>query len=166
MAWCCQATSHCLSQCWLLIDEVLCDSPDNDFTRQAQDTNTWIELESYTFKISIKSPSLSPRGQWVKIIRHGTQGPVYPSYQYHGSWCLGLSGCSNYIFILALIHGFSRLDKDNCKTRWETEFWNLVCLILEIWQHYIFGYIRNMLLASFQQIPLTSFLWWLCLQWM
>ena len=32
------------------------------------------------------------------------------------------------------VHGFKRLGKDNCKTRRETfKFWDLACLILEIW---------------------------------
>ena len=44
-------------------------------------------------------------------------------------------GCSNYIFILDLTHAFNGLGKDNCKTRWETfKFWDLVWLILQVWQ--------------------------------
>ena len=47
---------------------------------------------------------------------------------------VGAAACPNYIFILDLTPGFSALDKDNCKTRRETfKFWDLVCLILEIW---------------------------------
>ena len=38
--------------------------------------------------------------------------------------------CSNYIFILDLTSGFNGLDKDNCKTKWETfQFWDLVSYI-------------------------------------
>ena len=45
--------------------------------------------------------------------------------------------CSNYIFILNLIHGFNRLGKDNYKTRWETfKIWDLVCLLLEVWLYH------------------------------
>ena len=36
--------------------------------------------------------------------------------------------------ILDLTPGFKILHKDNCKMRWETfKFWDLVCIILEIW---------------------------------
>ena len=48
------------------------------------------------------------------------------------SWSIACRRCSNYIFILHLIHGFNRLGKDNCKTGRETlKFWDLVRLILE-----------------------------------
>ena len=41
----------------------------------------------------------------------------------------------NYIFIIDLIPGFNGLDKDNCKMRQETcKVWDLVHIILEIWQ--------------------------------
>ena len=36
------------------------------------------------------------------------------------SWSIPCRRCSNYIFILNLTHGFSRLGRDNCKTRRET----------------------------------------------
>ena len=52
---------------------------------------------------------------------------------YAGKAC---PSCSNYIFILDSTPGFSRLHKDNCKMRQETfKFWDLVHLILEIWQY-------------------------------
>ena len=48
------------------------------------------------------------------------------------SWSIACRRCSNYIFILDLIHGFNRLGKDNCKAGRESlYFWNLLCLILE-----------------------------------
>ena len=44
--------------------------------------------------------------------------------------------CSNYIFMLDLTPDFNVLEKDNCKTRWESfKFWNFVHLILEILQY-------------------------------
>ena len=44
--------------------------------------------------------------------------------------------CSDYIFILHLTPNFNGLDKDNCKTKWETfKFCNSVRLILEIWRY-------------------------------
>ena len=43
---------------------------------------------------------------------------------------------SNYIFILNLTPGFNGLGKDNYKMRRETfDFWDLVCLISEVWQY-------------------------------
>ena len=52
------------------------------------------------------------------------------------SWSIACRRCSNYIFILNLIHGFNRMDKDNCKTGRETlKFWDLVHLIFEIWRY-------------------------------
>ena len=51
------------------------------------------------------------------------------------SWSSADRRCSNYIFILNLTHGFNRLGEDNCKTRQEAcKFWDLMCLISEIWQ--------------------------------
>ena len=42
--------------------------------------------------------------------------------------------CSNYIFIVSLIHSFDKLGKDNCKTTRETfKFCDLVQLISESW---------------------------------
>ena len=46
------------------------------------------------------------------------------------SWC-----CSSYIFILDWTPGFNGLGKDHYKTGQEAfTFWDLVCLILEVWQ--------------------------------
>ena len=79
-----------------------------------------------------------------------TTGVSYPQYS---NICLTLVGnpivdhsgvvgaspvwhCSNYIFIPDLTYGFNGLGKDNCKMRWETfGFWNLMHLILEVWQY-------------------------------
>ena len=53
-------------------------------------------------------------------------------------------GAAPHIFILDSTPGFNRLHKDNCKTRWETfKFWDLVCLILEIWWYTNSYYINN-----------------------
>ena len=53
------------------------------------------------------------------------------------SWSIACRRCSNYIFILDLTHGFNWLGKDNCKIRRETfKFWDLMFLILEIWQYF------------------------------
>ena len=48
---------------------------------------------------------------------------------------LPVGAAPKYIFILNLTLGFNGLGKDSCKTRWETfKFWDLMWLILEIWQ--------------------------------
>ena len=41
MACCLMAASHYLSQCWLVIREVLWHSPESDFTRSAHELNRW-----------------------------------------------------------------------------------------------------------------------------
>ena len=46
--------------------------------------------------------------------------------------------CSNYIFIPDLTPGFNGMCKDNCQMRRETfKFWDLVWLILEVWQYFL-----------------------------
>ena len=62
-----------------------------------------------------------------------------------GNWSLNAyRRSSNYIFILNLISGFIELYQDACKTRRQTfKFWDLMCLILEIWRLLVkWGYIR------------------------
>ena len=47
----------------------------------------------------------------------------------------------NYVFILELTTDLNGLGKDNCKARRGTfKFWNLVCLILEVWRYTRFIY--------------------------
>ena len=71
------------------------------------------------------------------------------------SWSIASRRCSNYIFILNLLHGFNRLGKHNCKTKRET-FWDLVRLILEIWRCFLFHessswiIVNNMVADSFK----------------
>ena len=61
----------------------------------------------------------------------------YNCWSLRCSWSIACRRCSNYIFILSLTPGFNRLQKDNYKTRWKTlKFFDLLCLILEIWQYY------------------------------
>ena len=55
-------------------------------------------------------------------------------------WSIACWRCSNYIFILDLTLGFNGLSRDNCKTRWEIfKCWDLVWLILEVWQYFSFS---------------------------
>ena len=63
MAWCQQAPSHYLNQCWLLIKGVLRHSPIGkaNFTESAQDINSKNEMKKHTCKIT----STSLRDQWV-----------------------------------------------------------------------------------------------------
>ena len=50
-------------------------------------------------------------------------------------WSIACQRCSNYIFILDKTPGFNGLGKDNCNMRRDTfMFWDLVHLILEVWQ--------------------------------
>ena len=60
MAWCCQAPSHHLNQCWLLISEVLWHSLWK-FTESAQNIILYNSFENYAPKIT----ATSPRGPWV-----------------------------------------------------------------------------------------------------
>ena len=62
MACCLMAPSHYLTQCWLIIRGVLWHSPECKFIGTAQDINSKLEFENYTFEIIFKSL----RGQWVK----------------------------------------------------------------------------------------------------
>ena len=45
----------------------------------------------------------------------------------------------NYIFILEVKHGFSRLGRDNCQAR-TYKCWDLVRLILEVWRFGSYGW--------------------------
>ena len=70
MAWCRQAPSHYLNQCWLIISKVPLDSSDGNIIRIYLNYHLKNQLENYESKISFKSP----RGQWVKhqvINSHG-----------------------------------------------------------------------------------------------
>ena len=70
-------------------------------------------------------------------------------------WSSTCQHCSKYIFILDLTPGFNGLDKDNCKTRWETfKFGDLVHRILEIW--------RQCLCATRVLLPAILLFWITC----
>ena len=62
MACCLMAASHYLSQCWLIISDVLWHSSEGNFTRDTSAINK-ISLKYYLSKISFKSP----RGQWIRL---------------------------------------------------------------------------------------------------
>ena len=40
-------SSHCLNQCWLISNAVLCHSPESNYTGKAQDMYPWYQFESY-----------------------------------------------------------------------------------------------------------------------
>ena len=63
MAWCCQAASHYLNQCWLVISKVLWGSREDNFTRDTSAVNHKHWLEKYISKISFKFP----RVKWLNI---------------------------------------------------------------------------------------------------
>ena len=53
------------------------------------------------------------------------------------SWSIAYRRCSNYISILNLTPCFNGLDKDDCKTRWESfKYWNLARLILDTLRYF------------------------------
>ena len=56
MAWC-----HYLNQCWLIISEVLCHSPEGNFKWKDQDIHPWYRFENDQFNIT----TAYPRDQWV-----------------------------------------------------------------------------------------------------
>ena len=64
MACCLTAPSHHLHHCWLIINKVLRQSPEINFTPNAQATILYNESENHTFKFI----STSLRGQWVKFV--------------------------------------------------------------------------------------------------
>ena len=61
--WCMMAPGHYLTQCWLLINEILWHSPEKIFTASPQANILYKETEIWTLKITVKSA----RGQWVNI---------------------------------------------------------------------------------------------------
>ena len=63
MACCLTASSHYLHQCWLIISKVLWHSSEGFLIRRFEDTNQWIKIEDYIFKIAFRSPT----GQWVNL---------------------------------------------------------------------------------------------------
>ena len=64
VAWCRQAPSHYLNQCWL-ISEVIWHSPEGDFAGNAQDIYLWYKFGNDWFKIT----AASAKEQWVKSHR-------------------------------------------------------------------------------------------------
>ena len=64
MDCCLIAPRHYLNQCWLLIREVLWQSPESNFTVSAEAAILCDEFENYTFKIT----ATSLRGQWVNMV--------------------------------------------------------------------------------------------------
>ena len=71
LACCLTAPSHYLNQCWLIISKVLWHSSAGDFIR---DTSATIHYK-FSLKFSfLKFKFKSPRGQWVKMIKHHHAG--------------------------------------------------------------------------------------------
>ena len=69
MAWCHQAPSNYLNQCWHLISEVLWHLPERKFTVIAQAIILYNKHENYIIKIT----AASPRGQWINHCTAATQ---------------------------------------------------------------------------------------------
>ena len=84
-------------------------------------------------------------------IRHLSRQQTW-SFRYSRS--IACPRCCNYTFILDLTSGFNRLGKDNCKTRRETfMLWDLVCLILEVWQYIHTSQSHNHDISQYWQGP-------------
>ena len=64
MAWCHQATSHYLNQCWFIISEISWHSPGGTCRGNMEDIYPWYDFEKYQFKIA----ATFPRGQWVNSL--------------------------------------------------------------------------------------------------
>ena len=65
MAWCLMAPSHYLNQCWLIINEVMWHSPENNFARSALEFNPYHVFRDQTFEIT----TTSPKSQWINRTR-------------------------------------------------------------------------------------------------
>ena len=81
----------------------------------------------------------------------------YNCWSIRCGWSIACRRCSNYIYILHWRPGWNRLRKDNCNTRRETvQIWDLVCLILEIWQYPWFILVSFILIPCLMQIYCTG----------
>ena len=73
------------------------------------------------------------------------------------SWSIACRRCSNYIFILDLTPGSTKLCKYYCNTRRETfKFWDLMRLILEIWRYPELGYALKSLTINSRRISVSE----------
>ena len=77
----------------------------------------------------------------LQLLPSSLQYKTHHSRQFN-CWSLGCSRSipcrhyPNYILIFYLTPGFSELGRGNCKTTQEKcKCWDLVCLILEVWQY-------------------------------
>ena len=71
MACCLMPPSHYLDQCWLMVSEVLWQSPDSNFTENTKDIYLWNEFEIYSFETVVKTPGANDR-QFVPYNMHTT----------------------------------------------------------------------------------------------
>ena len=83
IACCLTAPSHYLIQCWLLISEVLWNSPDSNFTVNVQTTLQHNEFEDYTFRSLPHFPGANELMSVIKLISPMPVPPdVPPSLPY------------------------------------------------------------------------------------
>ena len=96
MACCLAAPNHYPNQCWLIISEVLWQSPESNLTSDTSISHQLSnQLEIYFAKISFKSP----RGQWVKWSRVSSSIYVFVNYAIIGSDNVCYSAFDRNIFI-------------------------------------------------------------------
>ena len=70
MTCCLTAWSLYLNQCWLIINEILWHSPEDNFTGNVQDIYPWYVCENYWFESTVASP----RDHWVNTLRPRQNG--------------------------------------------------------------------------------------------
>ena len=110
MAWCRQAKSHYLNQCWLIISKILWHSFEGIIIRRSEDTSWQNKIENCTFKIMPRSPT----GQWVKA--ESTLDQVTACYQIQ-HWFIAnrilLNTFQPFFNIKAFLRSFMHLSGDN-----------------------------------------------------
>ena len=70
MACCLMAPSHYLNLCWFFICEVLCHSPDNNFTVSAQATILYNQFANDTFEFNAHLPGANELTLWFMCSVH------------------------------------------------------------------------------------------------
>ena len=94
-------------------------------------------------------------------------GTGYNCWSSRCTWSIACRHCSKYIFLLDLTPGFNGMGKYNCKTKRETfELLDLVCLMIEVWQWFLFLFDDNKItwtyplhLYQYFHLDLFSYIW-------
>ena len=93
----------------------------------------WAVASGGSLKFGVQGASAT---NWFSRVNGVRDNGIRLYWSLRCSWSIACRRCFNYIFILDLTPGFNGLRKDNCKMRRDTlKFWDLVQLILEVWQY-------------------------------